>query len=93
MFKFTENPLYLVMNPEHLESIEKKKLPFFLYEFNNNMQIPAPGSQNQSFLRLEYSLATSDSERIAVDHVSKAIDPKAKTSALSQNLQSTLNAI
>ena len=44
-------------------------------------------------MRLDYSLATSDSERIAVEHVAKAMDPNAKTSALSQNLQSTLNAI
>jgi hypothetical protein len=38
-------------------------------------------------------LATSDSERIAVDHVAKAIDPNAKTSALSQNMISSLNAV
>jgi len=38
-------------------------------------------------------LATSDSERIAVDHVAKAIDTGSRTSMLSQNLVSTLNAI
>jgi hypothetical protein len=38
-------------------------------------------------------LATSDSERIAVDHVVKAVDPNAKSSVLSQNLQSSLNAL
>ena len=55
-----------IMNPESVEANKKKTLPLFLYE------LEAIGAQN--FLRLDYSLATSDSERIAVDHVAKAID-------------------
>ena len=77
MFKFTENPFYLIMNTESTEAKEKKKLPFFLYEVNNQT------IDNNGFVRLDFSLATSDSERIAVEHVAKALDPNARTSALS----------
>lgn len=42
---------------------------------------------------MDFSLATSDSERIAVDHVAKAVDPNAKTSVLSQNMQASINAV
>ena len=72
------------MNPESSDAQQKSKLPYFLYELKK---------ESGTFERLEYSLATSDSERISVEHVAKAIDPNARTSALSQNLLSTLNAI
>jgi hypothetical protein len=47
------------------------------------------------FLRLDFELATSDSERIAVDHVAKALDPSttATTSTMSQNMRASLNAL
>lgn len=82
--QFSENPLYLIMNPSSQEAMEKKTLPYFLYEYEQ---------QRQRFIRLDYNLATSDSERISVDHVAKAIDPNAKTSVLSQNMLSTINAV
>jgi hypothetical protein len=44
-------------------------------------------------VKLDFSLATSDSERIAVDHVAKAIDPNVKTSGVSQNMIASLNAL
>ena len=34
MQKFTENPIYLIMNNESQEALDKKKLPFYLYEMN-----------------------------------------------------------
>eukprot|EP00347_Sterkiella_histriomuscorum_P008516 403344803 len=82
--QFSENPLYLIMNPDSKEASEKKTLPYFLYDYE---------SQNQKFVRLDYQLATEDSERIAVDHIAKAVDPNAKTSVLSQNMQSSINAV
>mmetsp|Transcript_36651 Transcript_36651/g.35431 ORF Transcript_36651/g.35431 Transcript_36651/m.35431 type:complete len:120 (-) Transcript_36651:463-822(-) len=85
--KFTENPMNLIMNPESKDARESKKMPFFLYE------IPNLSSGNSTFEKLDYNLATSDSERIAVDNVAKAIDPNARNSNLSQNLQSSLNSI
>lgn len=46
-------------------------------------------------MRLDYSLATSDSERIAVDHVTKSSDSTTSTttSQLSTNVRSSLNAL
>jgi len=83
MKHFSENPLYLKLNPESLEAKERSHIPFYLYELDAQLQ----------FVRLDYELATADSERIAVDQVSKALDPNKKTSELSHNLQSTLNAV
>jgi hypothetical protein len=42
---------------------------------------------------LDYELATSDSERISVDHVAKAQDSSINTSMLSQNMRASLNAL
>jgi hypothetical protein len=75
----------MIMNPDSKEAKDKKKIPFFLYELNSQT--------HTDFIPLEFSLATSDSERIAVEHVAKAIDPNSKTSVLSYNLQSSLNAL
>jgi COP9 signalosome complex subunit 6 len=81
---FTENPIFLLMNPDSKEAREKRVLPFYIYELD---------SSHQNMVRLEYTLATSDSERIAVDHMVKAIDPNAKVSALSQNILTSVNAL
>ena len=54
-----------MLNPESAEAAQKKALPLFIYEVE----------QGQSkFVRVDYQLATSDSERIAVDNVAKAVD-------------------
>ena len=84
MQQFTENPLFLMLNPESKEANEKKILPFFLYELDGT---------HTSLVRLDFTLATSDSERIAVDHMAKAIDPQAKVSVLSQNMLTSINAV
>ena len=46
-------------------------MPFFLYE---------------NFEEINFNLAQSDDERIAVENVTKAINPDSKISAVSQNL-------
>ena len=47
----------------------------------------------KKFEQLDYQLAQSEDERIAVDNVAKAIDPTIKVSSVSTNMISTLNAI
>tara|TARA_B110000305_G_C19220763_1_gene530454 strand:+ start:189 stop:407 length:219 start_codon:yes stop_codon:yes gene_type:complete len=47
----------------------------------------------KKFEEIDFLLAQSEDERIAVDNVAKAIDPTAKVSSVSTNLISTLNAI
>lgn len=42
---------------------------------------------------MDYSLASSEIEQIAVTHVTKANDPKAKVSEISQNMQNTISAV
>ena len=83
MYHFSENPLLLKFNPLSKEARERSHIPYYLYELD----------AQQQFARQEYELATADSERIAVDQVSKALDPSKKTSELSHNLQSSLNAV
>lgn len=72
--KFAENPLVIAYNPNSKEANDKGSIPFFLYELS---------PVGNAFIKLDFSLASSDSERIAVDHVAKAIDTNQKTSALS----------
>lgn len=48
---------------------------------------------SKQFEVLDYQLAQSEDERIAIDSVAKAIDPNAKISALSSNMISSVNAI
>lgn len=56
----------------------------FIYDYNN---------LNKEYLTVDFKLAQSEDERIAIDSVAKAIDPNAKTSALSTNMVSSVNAI
>ena len=72
------------MNPLSKAANEKKQMPIFLYETNQAAK---------RFEQLDHTLAQSEDERIAVDNVAKAIDPTAKTSSVSTNLISSLNAI
>ena len=84
--KFTENPLLAILSPESVEALKKKILPLFIYELEQG---------GSGFLRLDYELATSDSERIAVDHVAKAVDTATSqtTSTMSNNMRASLNAL
>lgn len=56
-----------MLNPESAEAAQKKALPLFIYEVEQ-------GQGQSKFVRVDYQLATSDSERIAVDNVAKAVD-------------------
>jgi len=35
MQRFSENPLMLIMNPESKVAHDQKKLPYFLYDYDN----------------------------------------------------------
>lgn len=72
------------MNTQSKEAQNKKQIPIFLYETN---------LVARRFEQLNFQLAQSEDERIAVDNVAKAIDPTAKISTLSTNLISSVNAI
>ena len=74
----------LWMNPGSKAASDKKKIPIFVYEFNN---------AKHEFVGLDYQLASSESEQIAVDGIARAFDPDTKVSALSQGMQSSLNAV
>jgi COP9 signalosome complex subunit 6 len=90
--QFTESPLFAILNPESEDARKKKILPLFIYE---QEQASSAGSAQPQFLRLDFSLATEDSERIAVDNVAKAADASAMQtqSVLSQNMVASLNAL
>ena len=79
-----ENPLYIILNAKSEGARLKKSIPIFLYETN---------IVSRKFEQLDYKLAQSEDERIAVDHVAKSVDPTAIVSNVSNNLTSTLNAI
>ena len=78
--KFSENPLMLIMNTKSQAALDKKKIPFFLYE--QAVKSADGQAPPKSFVQLDYSLASEDSEQIAVDGVAHAIDPDAKVSKL-----------
>ena len=74
----------MIMNPGSESAQSKKQIPIFLYETNQQAKI---------FEQLDFQLAQSEDERIAVDNVAKAIDPNAKQSSTSINLVSIVNAV
>jgi len=84
MTKFCANPLLMLLNPESKAAKDKKQVPIFIYEDSGDIS---------KFAALEFTLASSDSEQIAVDGVAHAVDPDAKVSSFSQSVNSSLNAI
>ena len=89
--KFAENPLMLIMNTASQSAKDKKKIPFFLYEQAAKQADGA--SQQTPYVPLDYTLASEDSEQIAVDGVAHAIDPDAKVSKLTQSMSASINAV
>mmetsp|Transcript_4141 Transcript_4141/g.7009 ORF Transcript_4141/g.7009 Transcript_4141/m.7009 type:complete len:115 (+) Transcript_4141:310-654(+) len=67
-----ENPIYLVLRPQAEKMQERNKLPLAIYETNNVTRKFVQLDQNQ------IQIAQSEDERIAVDHISKAVDSDAK---------------
>lgn len=82
--RFCESPIYLIMNTGSEQAKNKKQVPIFLYETNTN---------SKTYESLDFSLAQSEDERIAVDNVAKAVDQDAKKSTTSTNLISLVNAV
>jgi hypothetical protein len=58
--KFCENALMLVLNPLSADALAKKRLPLFIYE--NKHVSDDLEQQKTSFVPIEYTLASSDSE-------------------------------
>ena len=67
--KICENPVYFIMNTQSKDSQTRGTIPIYLYETNQVLK---------TFEQLDFQLAQSEDERIAVDNVAKAIDPNAK---------------
>ena len=67
----------LLMNPNSAAASDKKSIPIFVYELN---------LLKPEFKQLNYTLASSGAEQIAVDGVARAVDPDAKVSALTQGM-------
>lgn len=74
----------LWMNPESQAAKDKKKMPIFVFDYSKT---------SKQFLQVNYGLAASDSEQIAIDGIAKAVDPDSQYSALHQGIQSSFNAI
>lgn len=67
------NPLMLKLNPDTGRENARMSLPVFIFEIN----------KENKFQTVDYLLASSVIEQIAVSHVAKAIDPNAKVSGIS----------
>lgn len=81
--QFNESPLYLLLDAES----EGNELPITLLE----SQVKVIGSKPSSvFVKMPYKIETSESERIAVDHVANASDKEAE---LTSNLSNILKAV
>ena len=89
--KQTENPLMMIMNEKSKDAKDKKKIPFFIYE--QAIRSADGTAPAVPFVQLDFALASEVSEQIAVDCVAHAVDPMAKTSNFSQNMQASLNAV
>merc|ERR1712166_550786 len=79
-----DNPIYLIFNEKSAEAKKRGSIPIYMYETNQ---------VTKQYEILDYKLAQSEDERIAIDTVAKAIDPNAKISALSTNMISSVDAI
>jgi len=76
------NPLMIVLNPVSEAAYKRMSVPLFFYEIKEN-----------KFQPVDYQLASSEIEQIAVTHVAQAVDRNQKLSGISQNMKNILNAI
>lgn len=90
MTKICDNPIFLIMNPKSKSALDKKKLPFFMYQKG---PVGADGQPTAPYVTLDFKPASEESEQIAVDGVSNAVDPDAKHSALAQRMAAPINAV
>lgn len=68
MMEFNESPLFLVMDPSMQSGNEKKKLPVYLYESELHVMNGVP---KMLFVQIAFKIETSETEGIAIDHISK----------------------
>ena len=81
---FCESPVYMIMNVDSQLAREKKQIPVFVYETNQTLN---------TFELLDFQLAQSEDEQIAVTNVAQAIDPGAVKSTVATNLTAAVNAV
>jgi len=77
-----QNHLILQYNLTSQTAADNKSLPLFAYEL-----------QNEGFAPVDFKLASSDAEQIAVNDVYLAVDPNSKVSSVAENMRAPLNAI
>lgn len=87
---FRENPLFLKMNvsmerrlEEEKKGHSKKDMPIGIFEKN----------ENKAFVKCNYQVEPTETERIALDDAKKDISSTKDKSQLSVNLTTTLNSI
>nr|CCA25076.1 COP9 signalosome complex subunit putative [Albugo laibachii Nc14] len=68
MMEFNESPLFLVMDPSIQSENAKRKLPVYLYESELHVLHGAPKTL---FVQIAFKIETSETEGIAIDHISK----------------------
>ena len=66
--EFNESPLFLVMDPSIQSENAKRKLPVYLYESELHVLHGAPKTL---FVQIAFKIETSETEGIAIDHISK----------------------
>lgn len=78
------NHLMFVFNLTSEYAEKNKCLPLFCYERE---------AQKDQFVKIDFNLASSDAEQIAVDDIYQAVDAKSLTSHSSQSMKAPLNAL
>jgi COP9 signalosome complex subunit 6 len=68
VMEFNESPLFLLLDPELRGPSTKKKLPIALFESELHV---LNGSPKMIFVKTPFKIETSETEGIAIDHISK----------------------
>ncbi|CAI5726239.1 hypothetical protein KXD40_001942 [Peronospora effusa] len=68
IMEFNESPLFLILDPESRGPSTKKKLPISLFESELHMLNGVP---KMIFVKAPLKIETSETESIAIDHISK----------------------
>jgi len=69
MESFNESPLFLILNPDHKPDANRNDLAINIFE---SVVKIVQGKPSTSFAPMQYSITTTEMERIGVDHVSKS---------------------
>ncbi|KAE8911030.1 hypothetical protein PF005_g2121 [Phytophthora fragariae] len=68
VMEFNESPLFMILEPESKGPSTKKKLPISLFESELHMLNGVP---KMIFVKAPFKIDTSETEGIAIDHISK----------------------